>query len=228
MTGRRGADFGPQGRADTVERVASLSVRIAVYLVSISVIGVGVGLMVEGDLGVAPNDVLNTGLSDTFGFGVGTAAWITGVVAMAVAWALGRRPRIATVLGSVIVGLSINAALAALPTPDAMAVRIGFLAAGLLIIWIGITGVVASDVGAGPLELVMLAFMDRSISIRWARWGLELTLLLLGLALGGAAGVGTLLFAFGTGPVLALTLPPAAARLGTDLTHPADVAAVGP
>jgi uncharacterized membrane protein YczE len=208
--------------------VASLSVRIGVYLVSISVIGVGVALMVEGDLGVAPNDVLNTGLSDTFGFGVGTAAWITGVVAMIVAWALGRRPRIATVLGSVIVGLSINGALAALPSPDAFGARLGFLAGGLAIIWVGITGVVASDVGAGPLELVMLAFMDRGVGIRWSRWGLELTLLLLGLALGGAAGIGTLLFAFGTGPVLALTLPPAAARLGTELSHPTDVAAVGP
>jgi uncharacterized membrane protein YczE len=208
--------------------VASLSVRIGVYLASISVIGVGVGLMVEGDLGVAPNDVLNTGLSDTFGFGVGTAAWITGVVAMIVAWMLGRRPRIATVLGSVIVGLSINGALAVMPTPDTMGVRMAFLAGGLVLIWVGITGVVASDVGAGPLELVMLAFMDRGLGIRWSRWGLELTLLLLGLALGGAAGVGTLLFAFGTGPVLAITLPPAAARMGVDLTHPTDVAAVGP
>ncbi len=208
--------------------MASLSVRIAVYLGSISVIGVGVGLMVEGDLGVAPNDVLNTGLSATFGFGVGTAAWITGVVAMLVAWALGRRPRVATVLGSVIVGLSINGTLAALPTPDAMGVRVAFLACGLAVIWVGITGVVASDVGAGPLELVMLAFMDRGMSIRWARWGLELTLLLLGLALGGAVGLGTLLFAFATGPVLAVTLPPAARRLGTDLTHPTEVASVGP
>jgi uncharacterized membrane protein YczE len=208
--------------------VASLSVRIGVYLGSISVIGVGVGLMVEGDLGVAPNDVLNTGLSDTFGFGVGTAAWITGVVAMLVAWALGRRPRIATVLGSVIVGLSINGALALLPTPDVMGVRIAFLLSGLVIIWAGITGVVASDMGAGPLELVMLAFMDRGVGIRWARWGLELTLLLLGLALGGAAGLGTVLFALATGPVLAVTLPPAAALMGTDLTHPTEVAAVGP
>ena len=208
--------------------MASLSVRIAVYLGSISIIGVGVGLMVEGDLGVAPNDVLNTGLSDTFGFGVGTAAWITGVVAMLVAWALGRRPRLATVLGSVIVGLSINGTLALLPTPDVMGVRVAFLVGGLVIIWLGITGVVASDMGAGPLELVMLAFMDRGASIRWSRWGLELTLLLLGLALGGSAGLGTVLFALGTGPVLAVTLPPAAARMGTDLTHPTEVAAVGP
>jgi uncharacterized membrane protein YczE len=69
--------------------------------------------------------------------------------------------------------------------------------------------------------------MDRSIGIRPARWGIELTLLTLGLALGGAAGFGTAVFALGTGPVLAITLPPATARLGTQLSDPVDVAAAG-
>jgi uncharacterized membrane protein YczE len=72
----------------------------------------------------------------------------------------------------------------------------------------------------------MLGVMDRGISIRVARWAEELVLLGLGLLLGGAAGVGTALFAFGTGPVLAVTLPWATARLGTQLSEPADVASV--
>ena len=62
-----------------------------------------------------------------------------------------------------------------------------------------------------------------AMGIRWVRWGIELTLLLLGLALGGAAGLGTVVFAFGTGPVLAVTLPWAATRLGTHLTQAAAV-----
>lgn len=204
---------------------APFAVRFAVYLGAICAVGIGVSLMVEGDLGVAPNDVLNTGLGDTIGIGVGTAAWLTAIAAMALAWAMGRRPRIATVLGSVIVGLSINVTLAALPTPDHLAWRIGFVAFGLVVIWAGITGVVTAEVGAGPLELVMLAIMDRDVSIRLARWGLELALLLLGLALGGAAGFGTAVFALGTGPVLAITLPRAARRLGTNLSRPAETAA---
>lgn len=201
--------------------------RFAVYTAAIWGVGLGVSLMVEGDLGVAPNDVLNTGLADTLGIGVGVAAWLTGVVAMALSWSMGRRPLVATVIGSVVVGLSITGALAVLPTPDHIASRIAFVALGLAVVWAGITGVVSADVGAGPLELVMLALMDRGISIRIARWGIELTLLLLGLALGGAAGVGTAVFALGTGPVLAVTLPRAAARMGTALTQPTDVASAG-
>jgi uncharacterized membrane protein YczE len=197
---------------------AALSTRAAVYLVAISSIGMGVALMVRAELGVAPNDVLNTGLSDHIGFGVGTAAWLTGSVAMVLAWLLGRRPRIATVVGSVIVGLSINASLGALPSPDQLGWRVAFLALGLAVVWSGITGVVAADVGAGPLELVMLAFMDRGVSI---------TLLAMGLALGGSAGVGTAVFALGTGPVLAQTLPVATRRMGTQLTQPVDAASAG-
>ena len=183
--------------------------------------------MVRGDLGVAPNDVLNTGLAEVLGFGVGTAAWLTGIVAMALSWVLGRRPRTVTVLGSVIVGLAINAVLAVLPEPEHLGSRIALVALGLAVVWAGITGVVAADVGAGPLELVMLALMDRGIGIRPARWGIELTLLALGLALGGAAGAGTAVFALGTGPVLAITLPRASARLGTQLSEPTDIASAG-
>jgi uncharacterized membrane protein YczE len=198
------------------------------YLVAIGAVGAGVALMVEAHLGVAPNDVLNTGLATTIGIGVGTAAWLTGVVAMALAWVLGRRPRVPTILGSFLVGFAINGGVAVLPTPEVLALRGGFLLLGLVLIWAGITAVVAADVGAGPLELVMLGLMDRRVGIRIARWGIELTLLTLGLLLGGAAGLGTALFAFGTGPVLAVTLPWAAARLGTELQQPTEVACAGP
>lgn len=200
-----------------------LGTRVAVFALAICSVGVGVGLLVEAGLGVAPFDVTTTGLAHSLGWEVGTASFLTGIIAMLLAWALGRRPRLATVLGGVVVGLTINAALAVLPTPDALAPRVAMMALGLMVVWAAITGVVAADVGAGPLELAMLGLVDRGVSIRVARWGIELTLLAIGLALGGNAGVGTAIFALATGPVLAVTLPPAAARLGTQLRHPLDI-----
>ena len=94
--------------------------------------------------------------------------------------------------------------------------------------WTGITGVVSADVGAGPLELVMLALMDRNVSIRVARWGIEIALLVIGLVLGGEAGLGTVIFVVATGPVLAVTIPRATAVLGTDLRNPIEIAVAGP
>jgi uncharacterized membrane protein YczE len=195
----------------------SVSQRVAWFVLSIALVGVGVGFMVRADLGVAPNDVMSTGLADRLGVGVGSAAWITAAIAMVLAWMLDRRPRAATVLGGAVVGLSINASLAALPDVESPAWRVAALVLGLVVVWVGITGVVATDVGAGPLELIMLALMDRRVSIRVARWGIEAALIVVGVALGGAVGVGTAVFALGTGPVLAVTLPPVTARLGTSL-----------
>ena len=193
-------------------------VRWAIYTAAICSVGLGVAMMVRARLGVAPNDVLNTGIGTTAGVSVGAAAWITAAVAMVISWALGRRPLPATVLGGLIVGVSIDLVLAVLGAPVGMVARVALLAGGLIVIWAAITGVVATDVGAGPLELIMLALLDRRVGIRIARWGIELTLLGLGIALGGAVGVGTLLFATLTGPVLARTLPPASRALGTQLS----------
>ena len=216
------------GTTATARPPAPLRVRVLVFVLAICSVGIGVAFMVEAGLGVAPNDVTNTGLADTLGWGVGTASWLTSGTAMLLSWLLGRRPRPATVLGGVVVGLAINGALALVPTPDPLVLRVLFLALGFVVVWIGITGVVTADVGAGPLELMMLALMDRGVGIRVARWGIELTLLGIGLLLGGEAGLGTAIFALATGPVLAITIPRAAARLGTDLRHPAEIASVGP
>jgi ABC-type phosphate transport system permease subunit len=46
---------------------------------------------------------------------------------------------------------------------------------------------------------------------------------ILSLAIAIPLGVGTAIFALATGPVLAVTLPPAVARLGTQLRHPIDI-----
>lgn len=207
---------------------APMWVRIGLYLVGIVLIGVGVALMVEAELGVAPNDVLSTGLADALDTGVGSAAWISAGTAIVIAWIMGHRPRVATVLGGVVVGVAINTMIDALPSPDAMAVRVLYLVAGLAVVWTAITSIVAADVGAGPLEVLMLAIVERGVSISVTRWGMELTLLVLGLLLGGSAGLGTVVFALGTGPVLAFTLPRTTALLGTTLTQPTEIAAAGP
>lgn len=197
---------------------AQMARRWAVYFVSIWAVGFGVASMVRADLGVSPNDVLNTGIADVAGISVGIASWCTAGIAMALAWLLGRPPLIPTVLGGAMVGLGINLGAAVLPSVDSMALRVVLLAIGLVAVWAAVTGVVASDVGAGPVELIMLALLDRGVGVRVARWAIELGLLLAGMTLGGAAGAGTVLFALLTGPVLARTLPPAAALLGTHIT----------
>jgi uncharacterized membrane protein YczE len=144
------------------------------------------------------------------------------------AWILGRRATIATVLASVGVGAGIDVALDVLPSPDATLARLGFMVLGLVVLWTAITGIVGTDLGIGPIELLMLAINDRGVKLHVARWAIEIGLLAVGVALGGAVGLGTAAFALCTGPVLAVTIPWATRVLGTDLTRPVEVAACGP
>jgi uncharacterized membrane protein YczE len=218
----------PTPTPQTTRRRLGLGPRLTIFLVAIGLVGVGVALMVRADLGVAPNDVMNTGLAETVGWGVGTAAWVTAAIAMIISTALGRRPAVATVASAVVVGFMINACIDALPEPTVLGARIAYLVIGLVTLWVAITFVVATDVGAGPLEILMLAITDKGPSLRAARWGLELTLLAIGVALGGEVGLGTVAFALGTGPVLAATIPRATHLLGTQVLRPVDIAAVGP
>lgn len=197
--------------------------RLAVFLAGTSLVGAGIGIMVTADLGVAPTDVLSTGVANLLGINVGLAAWAMGTLLTFVAWATGRAPTLGTFLGSVLVGSGAAAMLAALPEVEALPLRFALLAAGLVVIYLGIAAIVASAGGTGPLELLMLALSDRGVPLHRARWLLEGTLLVAGTLLGGQLGLGTVLFAVLTGPVLAWLLPPATRWMGTSHTLEAAV-----
>jgi uncharacterized membrane protein YczE len=209
-------------------RPSSLAQRVPVFAVAVSFVGLGIGLMVEARLGVSPNDVTNTGLAERTGLTVGAAAWIVAGVVTALAWVLGRRATIATLLTSIGVGAGIDIALAVLPTPDSVVARAAVMTLGLVVLWIAITGIVASNIGIGPIELMMLALTDRGMKLHVARWTIEIALLVVGILLGGSVGVGTAAFAVGTGPVLAVTIPWATRVLRTTVQRPIEVAACGP
>ena len=183
-------------------------------------IGLGVGMMINADLGVTPADVTNTGLADHLGIGVGTIAWLFATTVSLGAWALGRTPSVGTFVSALLIGMGVNASVSMVPTPDAVAAQVAMLVAGLTFLYVGIVSIVASGRGTGPLELLMLAISDRGMKLHVARWSIEGTLVVIGVALGGQIGVGTALFAVMSGPTLAWLLPPAVRWMGTEQAVP--------
>ena len=203
--------------------------RFLVFLAGTALVGAGIGTMVTADLGVAPTDVLSTGVAEQLGINVGLAAWLMGTLITLIAWGAGRAPTVGTFLGSILVGGGAAVALALLPDVDGLPLRITLLVGGLVVIYVGIIAIVASAAGTGPLELMMLAIADRGVPLHVARWLLEGTLLVAGALLGGQLGIGTVLFAVLTGPILAWSLPPATRWMGTGHTlHGAGLAPVQP
>jgi uncharacterized membrane protein YczE len=188
--------------------------RAGCYAAGIPLVGAGIAVLLRSGTGVAPFDVANSGVAHTLGWSVGVASWAVSAVLLAAAFAAGRRPRPGTVVATFGIGLAIDRALAVVPAAGSPGSQVAFAAAGISMMWAGITLLVCADLGAGPAEELMLALVDRRWPLREVRWGIEITLTATGWALGGSVGPTTLAFAALTGPVLARLLPRASSALG--------------
>jgi len=105
------------------------------------------------------------------------------------------------------VGLAVNAALALIPAPGPMATRAGFLAAGIGLNALATALYIGARLGPGPRDGLMTGLAARGHPIRVVRTGIEITVLLAGIALGGTAGIGTLAYALAIGPLVQWLLP---------------------
>ncbi len=162
--------------------------------------GLGIALMVGADLGLAPWDVLHQGLSERTGIPIGTGGILVGALVL-LAWIpLRERVGVGTVCNVVLIGLTIDVTLLVLPDDPAMPVRVVFLLVGAFLFGPGSGYYIGVGLGPGPRDGVMTALAARGISVRAARTAIEVTVLVLGFALGGSVGIGTVLFSLTIGP----------------------------
>jgi uncharacterized membrane protein YczE len=89
----------------------------------------------------------------------------------------------------------------------------------MVVVAIGSGLYIGSGLGAGPRDGLMLGLGRLGLSVRLARTAIEITVLVVGVLLGGTVGVGTLAFTFGIGPLVQIFLPrlalPPRRRAGT-------------
>jgi uncharacterized membrane protein YczE len=171
--------------------------------------GAGIGLMVEAGLGLGPWEALNQGLANQLGLQIGTVSILLGIPILALWWPLGERPGIGTLLNVVLIGTSTNVTIALLPTPspEPIVVRFAMMVGGVVVIAIGSGIYLSTDLGPGPRDGLMTGVHHRfGWSIRRARTAIEVSVLLVGWALGGTVGVGTVVFALGIGPLVQVFL----------------------
>lgn len=164
-------------------------------------------LLVLAGLGLDPWDVLHQGLSRVTGWQVGTWAIVVGAVVL-LAWVpLRQRPGLGTVCNVLVIGLSINATLALLPTPHGIALRTAVLVVGVLLNGVATGAYIGAGLGPGPRDGLSTGIAARGIPLRRVRTVVEVVVLLAGWALGGTVGVGTVLYALAIGPLTHLTIP---------------------
>jgi uncharacterized membrane protein YczE len=162
---------------------------------------------VEAALGVKPWDVLHQGLSRWIDVSLGTMSVIVGA-AVLLAWIpLRQKPGLGTVSNVVVIGVTVDLALAWLPTPDVLAVRVAFLLLGVGLNAAATAAYIGARFGPGPRDGLMTGLAARGMSLRAVRTGIELTVLVAGALLGGTVGIGTLVYALAIGPLAHVFVP---------------------
>ena len=188
----------------------SVLVRSASLVFGLLLFALGIVFLLESELGLSPWDVLAQGISDKTSLSFGTANVAVAVAVLAVAWALGARIGPGTVANAVLIGLFVDG-LVAIDAIDALsdtsvAARILLMVVGILIIGIGTGFYIGAGMGAGPRDSLMLVTARRlNVRIGVTRATIEVAVTLVGFALGGTVGIGTLAFAFGIGPAVELS-----------------------
>ena len=176
--------------------------------------GVSMALLVRSGLGVMPWDVLHQGLARQLGWSLGVVTIVVGALVL-LAWIpLRERPGLGTVSNVVVIGLALDVALAVLPEPSSLPVRVALVPAGILLNAVATAAYIGVHLGPGPRDGLMTGLVRRTgRSVRLVRTSIEVTVVALGWLLGGTLGVATVLYALAIGPLVHALLPRLAVRL---------------
>ena len=89
--------------------------RLTTLLIGLLLVALGVAMTIRGEIGVAPYDVVITGLAERSGLDIGLAAMALPLVFVALGVVLGGRPGPGTVLAILLVGPALHLILDVLP-----------------------------------------------------------------------------------------------------------------
>jgi uncharacterized membrane protein YczE len=193
---------------DTLASVAPVTARrISLLMCGLALYGLSLTLLLRADLGLDPWDVFHQGLADTLGISLGTTIVATSFVVLALWIPLRERPGIGTIANAVLVGVGVEVFSALIPEIDALGPRWALLALGIVGNGVATGMYIGAGMGPGPRDGLMTGIARRWGSIRVVRTGIEVTVLVTGIALGGAFGVGTILYAVAIGPLAHVFLP---------------------
>jgi uncharacterized membrane protein YczE len=169
--------------------------------------GVGESLLITSSIGVSPWTGLAQGIASKTNWSIGFTSLIVSVIILFLWIPLSQQPGIGTILNAVIIALMIDFSLVLLPYPQTPVWQLLQAAAGVMVVGIGSGIYLTANLGSGVRDGLMTGLQKKTgLPVVWVRIGIEVTVVGIGWYLGGIIGVGTLLFAFGVGPCVALSL----------------------
>jgi len=173
----------------------------------LSLFGLGEGLLIVSSTGASPWSVLAQGISLHIDLSIGTITFLISFAVLFLWFFLKQKPGIGTILNALIIALMIDLSIKFIPAPDSFIFRLILASFAVLSVGIGSGIYLVANLGPGPRDGLMTGLQKKTnFPIAAVRAFLEITVVSIGWYLGGIVGVGTLLFAFGVGPAVALGL----------------------
>ena len=173
----------------------------------LTLFGLGEGLLIVSFTGASPWSVLAQGISLNVNLSIGTITLLISIAVLILWIPLRQKPGMGTILNALIIAIMIDLCIKYVPTPSNYIYQL--ILAVISVIMVGIGGGIylVSNLGAGPRDGLMIGLQKiTNFPIAVVRATLEISVVSIGWYLGGTVGVGTLLFAFGIGPCVALGL----------------------
>ena len=180
---------------------------LIMLVIGLFLFGLGEAIIIGSGSGVSPWTVLAQGISSKTNLSVGMATFLISIFILIFWVPLKQIPGIGTILNAIIIASAINLTLGFIPKPELIYLKILQASFGILIVGIGSGIYLASNLGPGPRDGLMIGLQQKTnTSIPLIRTIIEITAVTVGWFLGGIVGIGTILFVFGIGPCVGVGL----------------------
>lgn len=199
-------------------RTGKLFHRFVQLFIGLAFFGVSIAMMIRGHLGLAPWDALHMGIAKYLPISFGAVVILVSFIVLVPWIPLREMPGIGTIANAIVIGIVADLTLIFLPPLNELYGRLLLTVGGVFLCGLGSAMYIGAQLGRGPRDGLMTGLSRVTGYSLWVvRTALELSVLLVGILLGGLSvlGIGTVLFALFIGPLTQIMLPWFLVSVGT-------------
>jgi uncharacterized membrane protein YczE len=178
-------------------------------IVGLYLFGLGIAFQIRATLGLAPWDVFGQGIANITGLSFGLATVLASALILLLWIPLKQMPGLGTIFNALLIGPFVDLSLKFVPSAANWGIvgQIGWYVLGMAIIALGTGVYIGARLGPGPRDGLMTGSVKKFGKPVWImRTAIEGGAMLIGIALGGPVGLGTVLFVVGIGPMVQVSM----------------------
>ncbi|CAB4587721.1 unannotated protein [freshwater metagenome] len=181
-------------------------IRFIILIFGLAIFGFGEALLVQSDIGNSPWVVFAEGLSLKTSLSLGWSTFITSCAVLFLWIPLQERIGFGTLANAIVIPLTLQLGVDHFPLQESMVNGVVVAFCGIALVGIATALYISCGLGPGPRDGLMTALHHRTkVRVGRVRLGIEACVVLIGILLGGNAGLGTILFALFVGQSVAIS-----------------------